>query len=73
MAIGSGRLTMIVGRDDQIAPASLSESYQVKAVQLGKRVRLVPLDGRDHEIFLDPAVFNELARVLEDRQLVLNA
>jgi pimeloyl-ACP methyl ester carboxylesterase len=58
-------VTMMVGSEDTIAPPSLSESYQAKAVKLGKRVRLVRVDGKEHDIFLDAAVFAELARVLK--------
>jgi len=58
-------VTMMVGSEDPIAPPSLSESYQAKAVALGKRVRLVRVEGKEHNIFLDAAVFAELARTLK--------
>jgi len=35
------------------------------AAQLGKKVRLVQLEGKEHDIFLDPAVFAELATMLQ--------
>lgn len=63
----SGRVevTMVVGGQDKVAPPTLSESYRDRAVKLGKRVRLVTLPGKEHEIFLEPAVLAELAALLE--------
>ena len=58
-------VTMIVGSQDKVAPPALSESYRDKAVKLGKPVRLVTLAGKDHEIFLEPAVLAELGRLIE--------
>jgi alpha-beta hydrolase superfamily lysophospholipase len=57
-------VTMMVGSQDRVAPPSLSESYQAVAATLGKHVRLVQLEGKGHEIFLDPAVFTALATML---------
>src|SRR5262249_34156783 len=61
-------VTMMVGSEDTIAPPSLSESYRAKAVKLGKRVRLVQLEGKDHEIFLEPTVLTELPRSQKTRR-----
>jgi pimeloyl-ACP methyl ester carboxylesterase len=58
-------VTMMVGSQDKVAPPALSESYRDKAVKLGKPVRLVTLAGKDHEIFLEPAVLTELGRLIE--------
>jgi predicted esterase len=58
-------VTMMVGSQDKVAPPGLSERYQAVAAQLGKKVRLVQLEGKEHEIFLDPAVFAELATMLK--------
>lgn len=58
-------VTMMVGSQDKVAPPGLSESYQAVAAQLGKKVRLVLLEGKEHEIFLDPAVFAELSTMLK--------
>ena len=58
-------VTMIVGSEDPIAPPSLSASYEAKAVALGKHVRLVQLPGKRHNIFLEPAVLDELARLVK--------
>jgi len=33
-------------------------------VGLGKKVKLVELEGKEHEIFLDPAVLAELRKLL---------
>jgi len=48
-----------------VAPPILSESYRDRAVKLGKQVRLVQLEGKEHEIFLEPAVLAELGRLIE--------
>jgi pimeloyl-ACP methyl ester carboxylesterase len=58
-------VTMIVGSQDEVAPPGLSERCQAAAAELGKNVRLVQLEGKGHEIFLDPAVFAELAPLLK--------
>jgi pimeloyl-ACP methyl ester carboxylesterase len=58
-------VTLVVGTQDRVAPASLSKSYQSAAAKLGKQVRLVQLEGKEHEVFLDPAVFAELATLLK--------
>ncbi len=57
-------VTMVVGSQDKVAPPALSESYRDRAVKLGKRVRLVTLPGKEHDIFLEPAVLAELAKLL---------
>jgi pimeloyl-ACP methyl ester carboxylesterase len=61
----SHRSIMMVGGQDKVAPHGLSERYQAVAAQLGKKVRLVQLEGKEHDIFLDPAVFAELATMLQ--------
>jgi predicted esterase len=53
-------VTLFVGSQDQVTPPGLSERYQAVAATLGKKVRLVQLEGKGHEIFLEPAVFAEL-------------
>jgi pimeloyl-ACP methyl ester carboxylesterase len=58
-------VTMMVGSQDKVTPPGLSERYQAVAAQLGKQVRLVQLEDKGHEIFLDPAVFAELATMLK--------
>lgn len=55
---------MVVGRQDEVAPPFLSESYQAAALEQGKRVRLIQLEGKGHEIFLDPEVLAELVTIL---------
>jgi predicted esterase len=57
-------VTMMVGSQDKVAPPGLSERYQAVVVQLGKQDRLVQLEGKEHDISLDPAVFAELATML---------
>ncbi len=50
---------------DDVAPPVLSERYRDTGVKLGKSIRLLKLDGKDHEIFLDPGVFAALAPMLD--------
>lgn len=49
-------VSMIVGADDDVTPASLSESYRTAMVAQGKLVKLVLLPGWGHEILLTPEV-----------------
>lgn len=57
-------VTLMVGTEDEIAPISFSEQYEIAARKHGKRVRLVRLEGEGHEIFLNQAVFAELGPML---------
>lgn len=56
---------MLVGDQDEVAPPLLSERYQAAAVERGKRVRLIQLAGKGHEILLDPSVLVELSAMLQ--------
>jgi pimeloyl-ACP methyl ester carboxylesterase len=58
-------VTLIAGTKDDVAPPDLSERYRDTGVKLGKNIRLVKLDGKDHEIFLDQEVFAVLAPMLD--------
>jgi pimeloyl-ACP methyl ester carboxylesterase len=58
-------VTMMVGSQDQVTPPGRSERYQAVAATLGKQVRLVQLEGKGHEIFLEPAVLATLAPMLK--------
>jgi len=57
-------VTLMVGSQDEVAPPGFSEHYEVIAAKHGKKVRLVRLEGKGHEIFLNPAVFAELGPML---------
>lgn len=57
-------VTLMVGSQDEIAPICFSEQYEEAARKLGKKVKLVRLEGEGHEIFLKPAVFAELEPML---------
>jgi pimeloyl-ACP methyl ester carboxylesterase len=57
-------VTLMVGSRDEIAPPCFSEQYETAARKLGKKVKLVRLEGAGHEIFLKPAVFAELEPML---------
>ena len=56
--------TLLVGSQDEIVPPRFSEQYESAAHEHGKNMRLVRLEGGGHEIFLDPAVFEELGPML---------
>jgi len=56
---------MVVGTKGTVAPPSLSERYRDAAVKADKYVRLIQLDGKDHEIALDPAVLDALLPMLK--------
>jgi pimeloyl-ACP methyl ester carboxylesterase len=58
-------VTMMVGSQDNVTPPGLSERYQAVAATLGKKAKLVQLEGKGHEIFLEPAVFAALAPMLK--------
>ncbi len=63
--VGDGvSIRLVVGSEDDVTPPGLSERYRSRAVALGKQVTLVTLEGKGHEIFLEPAVFTELALLL---------
>lgn len=55
---------MVAGVLDPVCPLSLSQRYRDRAVELGKKVKLVELAGKEHEIFLDSAVLAELRKLL---------
>ena len=56
---------LMVGTEDEVAPPNFSEQYEIVARKHGKRVRLVRIEGEDHEIFLKQAVFVELGPMLK--------
>ena len=56
---------MVVGTKGTVAPPSLSEQYRDAAVKADKYVRLIQLDGKDHEIALDLAVLDALLPMLK--------
>lgn len=59
------RVTLVVGKQDPVAPPTLSERYQAAAMREGKHVTLVELDGQEHEIFLLPQVRELLGPMLK--------
>lgn len=60
------KIVMIVGSEDEVAPPYLSESYRKKASELGKDIRLVHLEDKGHEIFLDAKVLDEFFELIND-------
>lgn len=57
-------VTLMVGSQDEVTPPGFSEHYEAIAVKHGKKVRLVRLGDKGHNIFLDPAVFAEFELML---------
>ncbi len=57
-------VTLMVDSQDEVAPSGFSEHFEAVARKHGKKVRLVRLEGKGHEIFLNPAVFAELTPML---------
>jgi pimeloyl-ACP methyl ester carboxylesterase len=55
---------MLVGTRDDVTPPSLSLAYEAAAKRLGNDVKLVQLDGVDHEALFDPAVFDTVAQLV---------
>lgn len=60
------KIVMIVGSEDEIAPPYLSESYRKKASELDKDIRLVHLEDKGHEIFLDAKIFDNLTEIIDE-------
>ena len=58
-------ITLMAGTQDEIAPLCFSEQYDTAGRKLGKKVKLIRLEGEGHEIFLKPAVFAELEPLLK--------
>lgn len=58
-------ILMIVGREDKVAPPYLSESYHKKVAAYGKDIRLVQLEGKGHEIFLDSKVLDKFGEIIK--------
>lgn len=54
------RVRMMVGAADAVAPPSLTRAYAAALSGRGVDVAVVELPGKDHEIFLEPAVQDEL-------------
>jgi poly(3-hydroxybutyrate) depolymerase len=57
-------VVLVAGTADPIVPLASIEAYEERARRLGKRVRLMRLEGKQHEIFFDPVVLAELHRLL---------
>ncbi len=58
-------VTLMVDSQDEVALPGFSEHFEAVALKHGKKVRLVRLEGKGHEIFLNPAVFAELTPMLK--------
>lgn len=58
-------IRMIAGSHDEITPLSLSENYRKQAAESGKNIRLVQLEGKEHDIFMEEKVFESLAKLIE--------
>jgi len=58
------RVTMLVGSNDDVAPPSISESYQAASAKLHKHVELKEIPGAVHDMFLEPVVQTYLEPML---------
>lgn len=58
-------VTLVVGKQDPVTPPFLSEHYEAAASNAGKKVQLLQLADKDHEIFLDPAVYALIVPMLK--------
>lgn len=59
------RIAVIVGSDDDVTPRDLSIAYANLAGERGLDVELAILEGRDHEIFEDPAVLKAVRKLVD--------
>lgn len=58
------RIAMVVGEEDNIAPPSLTNRYSAAMKKRDIKVQVTVLPGEGHEIFLDPAVIQELSKLI---------
>ena len=58
------RVTMLVGGSDDVAPPSISESYQAASAKFQKHVELKEIAGAVHDMFLEPVVQTYLEPML---------
>ena len=58
-------VTVIVGRNDETAPPELSQEYATLAAQADKKVTLVEIPNKGHEIFLDSEVMTVMAELVK--------
>jgi dipeptidyl aminopeptidase/acylaminoacyl peptidase len=57
---------MIVGENDNTAPLDITQRYAAALKERGVNTDVTVLPGRDHEIFLDAAVMQELSKVIAE-------
>ncbi len=58
-------ITLMVGTKDKVAPPRFSEEYVTAVKKRGKNAKLVELDGRPHNTFLDRMVLAEVRAIIE--------
>lgn len=56
---------LIVGEQDDVTPVWLSKRYHEQAIKQGKQAELTIVPEKGHDILLDPAVFEQLAKLLD--------
>jgi predicted esterase len=59
------RVRMLVGSADDVAPPELTRAYAAALARQGVDVRVTELPGEGHEIFLKPAVQEQLAGLVK--------
>jgi acetyl esterase/lipase len=57
---------MLVGDRDTVALVRFSEEYAEALRRRGAMVRLTVVPGLEHDMFLEPVVFEELSRLVKD-------
>lgn len=60
------RVWMVVGEKDNVAPLDFTQRYAAALQKHGIKPAVTVLPGRDHEIFLDSAVMQELSKLIAD-------
>jgi pimeloyl-ACP methyl ester carboxylesterase len=60
------RVRVLVGDQDTVAPVRFSEQYAEAIGRRGVNVRLTVVPGLEHNMFLEPVVFAELSRLVND-------
>ncbi len=61
-------ITLMVGTQDKVTPPNFSEEFVVAMSNLGKNAKLIKLEGRPHNTFLNQAVLAEVSALIERLQ-----
>jgi predicted esterase len=61
----SVRVQMLVGNEDNVAPATLTQEYADALRNHGNDVMVTVVPGLTHDILLEPIAFEQLAALVE--------